>query len=531
VFSFFLLFAAVNANSYEESWTASIFSDLPSKPSAAGLEVIKRMMEKVSTWKLTHPEGLVGTPSEYPYLSIIPQFKAYIIPDVETPVVWQSRCFASNSAVATSIKSGSIGIAISSWGKVSDDCSDEYKFSTVANDRHVKIDTEGTYNIVWNLPSDARDAEKWDLATKGVRVFNFMLDMPTTIANLLETGLLFVPEFTKNVDPVSAKRNVDFMARWPQFSMESRDPLSGVPPPAELVHSGDYFAVIRLDGLDPLLAFGMGSTTGHAVTSIWIDGELYICESTVDDSYWPTNGIQRTPYKQWLKQAEEAGYNVVWAPLSKKARLQYNETAAVQFFLDHEGLDYGYRNMLWGWVDTLYNNYPCMPPDYSSICLQWEFIEVMFGTLERLAPEMVEKFAGQAFNLRLGTSGLKIAELYQEAASRGIDSRVIPTMPEQDSWLYATTKNDVPVQGRSMVCCVFVCATWKAAGLFGDNEVNCGEFTNVDDYSMDFLDEEPKQILGRWTLELNDYRTKSAYPHMNENCASLAPNFEKDPKC
>lgn len=31
-----------------------------------------------------------------------------------------------------------------------------------------------------------------------------------------------------------------------------------------------------------------------------------------------------------------------------------------------------------------------------------------------------------------------------------------------------------------MVCCVFVCRMWKAAGLFGDKtqSINCGEFTN-----------------------------------------------------
>lgn len=73
------------------------------------------------------------------------------------------------------------------------------------------------------------------------------------------------------------------------------------------VHSGDFLGVIRLDGLDPMLAwavsagahmlaflivlfFKMGSTTGHTTVALWIDGELYICESTVKDSYWPTNG-------------------------------------------------------------------------------------------------------------------------------------------------------------------------------------------------------------------------------------------------
>jgi hypothetical protein len=94
-----------------------------------------------------------------------------------------------------------------------------------------------------------------------------------------------------------------------------------------------------------MLAWAMGSTTGHTTVALWIDGELYVCESTVTDSYWPTNGIQKTPYKQWLKQAEEAGYNVVWAPLNAVNRAKFNEEAAVAFFKENEGLDYGYRNV------------------------------------------------------------------------------------------------------------------------------------------------------------------------------------------
>ena len=58
-----------------------------------------------------------------------------------------------------------------------------------------------------------------------------------------------------------------------------------------LVHSGDALYVIRLDGLDPMLAYAMGSTTGHVTTALWIGGELFVVESTAKDSYWPVNGI------------------------------------------------------------------------------------------------------------------------------------------------------------------------------------------------------------------------------------------------
>jgi len=233
----------------------------------------------------------------------------------------------------------------------------------------------------------------------------------------------------------------------------------------------------------------------------------------------------------WLKQAEEAGYNVVWAPLNKQYRAKFNETAAVNFFRANEGLDYGYRNMLYGWLDTIKNNYPCLPPDYSSNCLQWELVESLFGILDRLSPDLVDLFINQAFNIRLGTSGLRTAQLYQEGANQGMDSRVIPTIVEQDSWMYNTTRNGEPAQGRSMVCCVFVCSLWKSAGIFGDTEVNCGEFTNSDDYGMALFESEYKQIIGRWTLDLNRFNIKKPYAHMSEQCASLAPEFEQAVDC
>jgi len=53
-----------------------------------------------------------------------------------------------------------------------------------------------------------------------------------------------------------------FFLVWSWSSFPPR-PVSKWPPLDEdQVHSGDLFAIVRLDGLDPLLAWGMGSTNG-----------------------------------------------------------------------------------------------------------------------------------------------------------------------------------------------------------------------------------------------------------------------------
>ena len=73
---------------------------------------------------------------------------------------------------------------------------------------------------------------------------------------------------------------------------------------------GDFFGISRLDGLDPMLAWGMGSTTGHTAIAMRFEGDdesLYVCESTAKDVYWDRNGIQCTEWKKWIEKAEVSG--------------------------------------------------------------------------------------------------------------------------------------------------------------------------------------------------------------------------------
>lgn len=52
--------------------------------------------------------------------------------------------------------------------------------------------------------------------------------------------------------------------------------------------------------------------------ALWFEEGLYIVESQ-DAWYWPTAGIQRTPYLQWLSQAQDASFNVILLPMSADA--------------------------------------------------------------------------------------------------------------------------------------------------------------------------------------------------------------------
>jgi hypothetical protein len=78
----------------------------------------------------------------------------------------------------------------------------------------------------------------------------------------------------------------------------------------------------------------------------------------------------------------------------------------------------------------------------------------------------------------------------------------MPTIVEQDSWVYNTTRYGEPAEGAAMVCCVFVCSMWKHAGIFGDMDFNCAEMTNIDDYSLDIFDDSSRGGQRDWRISL-----------------------------
>lgn len=65
-----------------------------------------------------------------------------------------------------------------------------------------------------------------------------------------------------------------------------------------------------------------------------------------------------------MAMAEKADYNLVWVPLSDENRAKFDEKKANEFIDEMLGIDYGYEAMLMGWIDSLKDNYPCVPPTF-----------------------------------------------------------------------------------------------------------------------------------------------------------------------
>ena len=466
------------------------------------------------------------------YFAWIPTYLG-AIPVTGDSFSFSGRCFSNNNGKATVLGDGSAVLDITfASPTTSGDCEELYAIATVEAVHLISVKKAETHTVEWKGNMTSAQAS-W-IQRNGFRVMRFNGTGEETTAQLLETVSLFFPALLNaSIPEGDMERNVNFLANQAYYVMDKR-PINVVTLDESLINDGDFFGVIRLDGLDPTLAWAMGAHTGHTTIALRFDGELYICESTTFSNYWPTGGIQRTPYAQWLKQAEAATYNVVHLPLSPESQAKFNSTAAVEWFYTVEGLEYGFENMLFAWIDTAEANYP------STLVSQTH--EVLIGWIEDISAGLAMLMWDDAFNMRLGTTGLDTASCYEEAYNQGLTFESLFALPEQDHWKYA--------KGYSMVCDVLVCETWKAGGIFGNltDQIQCTEFTNFDAYSLNIFDTNYKrpveceiadpdsqyavmvlpysksltfyrfcQIMGPYRMSLPFYNTRPMLPDMADN--------------
>jgi hypothetical protein len=301
------------------------------------------------------------------------------------------------------------------------------------------------------------------------------------------------------------------------------------------IKSGDYFGIIRMDGLSPIIMYGTGAHISHNAMAMWLteeDGteELYVFESQ-GGWYWPVNGLQKTKFSEWMKLAENASHLIVWLPLRDDLRASFNATASYEWFKTVEGLPYGMHNFLFGWIDTVQDNYPSLMTSELLVCA--------FGVLEKVIPKSIQSIFGEAMNIRLGTKDLNMAEITAEAAARNQTVGQLMTIVEEEGWEYS--------DGPNYVCSSFVIAMWKRGGLFGDMVLQATEFSPGDVVPLDVFNKtsvRPQecveadpglpycQLMGAYRIDLGDtWSHIKPYSHMAERCPSKAPYYPRPNGC
>jgi hypothetical protein len=165
---------------------------------------------------------------------------------------------------------------------------------------------------------------------------------------------------------------------------------------------------------------------------------------------------------------------------------------------------------------------------------------LVFSILEKISRSTVDLILGEALNMRVGAKGLLIHEVAYEAAKKNLSIEGVLALVEKEGWEYS--------DGVNYVCSCFVIGFYKHGGMFGDLEIEPNEFTPKDVYQLSIYDRSYKdrrpqackdadpnleycQVIGKYQVELPGYSTIGVYPHMNENCPSVAPEFVRPEGC
>ena len=477
-------------------------------------------------------------PSEPNYFYFFPNFKAKLFKEGDV-MTFKAGCFQNNTVTLTKLTQKETIITLHSEKPKNLFCSDVYDVHTANINHLTSVFFKGDHKIkLKNLSTDDMD----EIKVNGIKLLGFCSGMIETMKSLFMTLGAFVgglgydphakiPIFRPHIPEYMVKHNLAMLQFYNHWQPLPRNDTV-VDIDENEINTGDFVAVSRLDGIDPMIMMGIGSTIGHSAVCAWIDGKLYVLESQ-DGFYWPYHGVQKTPFKEWVQLAHNAEFNVAILPMREDIRAKFDTEKAVSWFLNGiEGLPYGYHNFLFGWIDTVDSNMP--------FAITHGHFEFLFTVLEKISKDTATLMMGEAFNMRIGTRNLTLAQATAEAARQGYTFEEVVAMPEGDDWEYSN--------GKNYVCACFVARFYKAGGLFDGYDILANEFTPKDVVQLDFFDKDYKdkrpqackdadpdlpycQIMGKWQVPIFGYSTIPLYDHMNEKCPSLAPDFYRPSDC
>lgn len=452
-------------------------------------------------------------------------------------VAIKSFCYPEVVFELQNVGADQVTIAITTIGKKTLTCSEAYLLSTGNHFHFHNILLPGVHKFTFTGLS----AEEMNyIATGGAKIMRFCDSIIHMIPDLLLTGQIFIgglglnpkiPFFGSHVPMEQQRANVKFIKEATGFEWQERTPTF-IDLDPKYVQSGDFLAITRFDGLDNIIHWGAGSHAGHSVMALWDrsqdPAQLYIVESQ-DAWYWPTKGLQRTKWEDWKKQAQDASFNVAVLPLRQEYASKFNEDDAWAWFRQTEGMPYGYRNFVFGWIDTIKNNYPS-PLDINYVYLVFRMIEYVNAAASNLILQ-------EALNWRVGTTGLELWELENVALSKGLDLNDLFAIVETEGHMYS--------DGYAYVCSSYVMSYYTRSGMV-PIKASATEFTPRDVYNLDIFDKnwtKPEvcqnadpdlpycQIMGNWKMVLPDWSTVKPYDHMAENCPTEAPLYYRPDGC
>ena len=459
------------------------------------------------------------------YYEFIPSIKGSLY-SKESQISFESKCF-KKVLISLNINKNNFTVTFRNTGIKHYICMDIY-YTGCINFQHINFIP--SYKKEYSITSlyKNRDIDINDINFNGYHVFYFNNGVVGTVSSLIYTTQLYIGN---NI----IFNNINFLKEKMNYNIEKNKNTEVYFNP-DNIKTGDIFLVNRLDGFDQLIMWGTGSYIGHTAIASRINGELYILESTDANPYgkvcWdPPYGVIKNKWDRWYSMIKNCSSYI--SILRLKDNFQLDFSKGNDFFDIVEGLPYGYNNFVFGWIDTLKDNYPNP--------LSPELLYVLLNQYSKGNDSFPNIYFSQGLNKRLGTNNLHFSEVLFELLKRKIKFRELLTIPEEDKWIY----NNKIRPGRSMVCDVFVLSFLKKSGLFKDYQMEVSEFTPKDLYQLKIFnntwitDEKLTclnndswcQILGEYYMDLNNFNSIDIYSNMNQKCPSIPPDYIRDKEC
>lgn len=406
-------------------------------------------------------------PTDPNFYYFLPVFKAKLNQVGDTKD-FTSGCFKSMKATLKELNLERTVIELEANDAKTATCSDLFIIHTTNINHLTTVFFKGKHEVVLkNLIQDDLD----EIKVNSIKVMGFCQGIIESLKSFYMSLKLYVggmgkdpehpiPLFRPHLPKYQLDANVKMLELYNNYTVRRRNNTLLELDERE-IHTGDFIAISRLDGVDAMIMIGTGSHVGHSCVAAWIDGQLYVLESQ-DGWYWPYHGIQKTPWKEWVKLAYIAEFDVAVLPMKEEIRKNFDVERALKWYFNGiEGLNYGYHNFLFSFIDTVDSNLP--------FSQSHEHFEFLFSILEKIYAPLAQKMLGEAANLRVGKRGLTIPQVTAEAARQGKTFEQLLAEPEIDGWEYS--------DGMNYVCSCFVAAFYKAGGLFNSLDIQSNEFT------------------------------------------------------
>lgn len=487
------------------------------------------------------------------YFEVLPARVSQVSTSAPTSTWQGDGCFTSMSATATFSSSGA-SVTLTGSNPTTLLCSDVYVVTTAYSFAVADVSSLSGSAVATFKSWDTTTQEATDVSLNGLRIYVLPCGLLGSITSILKTASLFTNTNTTSLE----ESNIDFLTSrgvWPAVTQvyNKTVPFTAL---KNAVRSGDYISVARFDGLDPVIAFGIGGRTGHSAVAVWEGDELYILESTdvnpFGKVYWPPPyGIIKHEFTAWMTLASSATYHVAVLPLAKQYADAFNETAFWNWYNTVQGMPYGYHTFLYSFLDTFgpQGNLP-MPVDDN-------IPSVIFHQLEQFMKNStygtsIFSILTWGMNHRLNTNCATLACNIDVLVNNQLNNRPVKTfmqaaaIPDNDAWKFGAN--------YSMVCSEFAHHAWKA-GLSGAfpvfSQIMANEQTPKDNYQMGIYDTVGRfdetscpggltqgdengvgtycQVMGTYQLLLNGYNNYGPYANQNNNCNCQWPSYSRSP--